>query len=250
MNAGLSIDEWLGAHRRNDFKELGRFLISRCISRHEKILAFEKADHEKRHWYAKLWEKIRPRTLDELSSMNVTFITFNYDRSLEHALITMARATYCSNNDHESMVNSIPIIHVHGQLGRLEWQTSRDKLTIRKYGEERNASLEHRCDSGIHFLGDEAAESDFDIARAHLQRANEIHFLGFGFHPDNLKRFSIDQVKAEVISGTCIGIGSTEYESLSRRFGGRLFLKRMNIEGDEGYIHHMLDRLENSGTQY
>src|SRR5207244_3710863 len=62
-------------------------------------------------------------SFESLGSNPVSFITFNYDRSVEHFLYTSILKTY--NKGEEStaqQVRRISVVHLHGRLGRLPWE--------------------------------------------------------------------------------------------------------------------------------
>ena len=65
---------------------------------------------------------------NEFSEHALSIITFNYDRSLEEYLYRVLGALY--NRDAEELVQGLSIIHVHGDLGPLDWESQRG----RKYG--------------------------------------------------------------------------------------------------------------------
>jgi len=226
-----------------NYRYLGQFLISRTLCRLENPTAFGTAYGQGKDWYGTLWRKLKPKTIEGLQDLNAVFVTFNYDRSLEQALMTMARATFkgAAEKTYEECAMSIPIIHVHGQLGRLPWQRNLDGSPSREYGPSDNAELVLQCGSKLHFIGDKAAEDVFEVAKAHLRKAEEIHFVGFGFHPTNLRRLHVDNLGTHDIYGTSVGLGYRDCENLSK--GTNVFGKQVNLHPErvETYIHNMVD---------
>ena len=134
--AKISIDTWLSFRTKHE-KDIGKYLIAREIIQHEIQENFDDAFNKKEDWYADLWATLLPSGTKTLQGFcenaPVTFITFNYDRSLEQALITTVQNTFRDSIEvcGEALLKYFPIIHVHGQLGRLGWQTNLDRKSTR-----------------------------------------------------------------------------------------------------------------------
>ncbi len=71
-------------------------------------------------WYKYLWTKM-DAPFEKFGENKLSIITYNYDRSLEFYLFTALKHAYGKEDDHECFwkVNTIPFIHLHGQLGTL-----------------------------------------------------------------------------------------------------------------------------------
>lgn len=69
--------------------------------------------------------------MDEFIENRISFLTFNYDRSIEYFLHKKFINSYTSipNKNIERILNNIEIAHVYGQIGKLPWQdkSSRSK---------------------------------------------------------------------------------------------------------------------------
>ena len=184
-----SIDVWLGTNGKfENYQNIGKFLMARFLCRKESPNAFDEAYRGNDDWYGKLWNRLRPPSLEALSANAVAFITFNYDRSLEEALMRMVRNTFRTATIKQcaEQIMRIPIIHVHGQLGRLPWQRDSELLEgmpSRPYSGIPNLALELNCGGHIRLVGDNDSETEkrFVQARTELKRAKRIHFLGFGY---------------------------------------------------------------------
>ncbi len=150
------------------------------------------------NWYDLLGRSLcEDCDLANFKNNKVSVITFNYDRSLEHYLYTMVRATYAGhgNAEYAAAINSMPIIHVHGSLGRLPWQPAAkdedgNSIPHVKYDpvtpNSDRISLAAKTIKVIHEAKDLPAE--FNEARALLEKAQGILLLGFGYHKANLER--------------------------------------------------------------
>ena len=75
------------------------------------------------NWMLNLCGQMRSETLEEFGQNKVSFITFNYDRSLEHFLCTSLSNDFGKSiADCAKVLANIPIVHLHGRLGYLPWQ--------------------------------------------------------------------------------------------------------------------------------
>ena len=83
----ISVDEWLA--RNIDFQDCGKICIAQAIATREGVTASPDKD-----WYAELWAYYLLPNCNNLKDVaanadNVVFVTFNYDRSLEHHLFSL-----------------------------------------------------------------------------------------------------------------------------------------------------------------
>lgn len=79
-------------------------------------------------WYTYLWEKIYDGNIED-NLRNLTIVTYNYDRSLEHFLITRL-INLCDYNKQDAadfIFTSLgSIFHVYGKIGKLGWEKEKD----------------------------------------------------------------------------------------------------------------------------
>ncbi|MEE4354131.1 MAG: hypothetical protein V2J25_14820, partial [Desulfatiglans sp.] len=70
------------------------------------------------HWYETLWTHLSAPSWRGFKSNPISIVTFNYDRSLEHYLVTVACNRY-GIRPHTALrgITQFPILHVHGDLG-------------------------------------------------------------------------------------------------------------------------------------
>src|SRR3990172_1198198 len=134
-----SIDAFL--ERRTDLLPLGKLAIAHALigyEQHERL--WEDTRITKTgpvpidNWYKYLLNKLLVDVpFDKLAEMPISFVTFNYDRSLEHFLFTALMRRYGKpEQDVAAVLQRIPIVHVYGDLGPLPWQT-RQGVKIRPY---------------------------------------------------------------------------------------------------------------------
>ena len=208
----ISIDRWLELNP--SYKEIGRILIAKEINKYEGSTV----DIE-RHWYADLWTNYlssQCKSAGELLNNTAYFITFNYDRSLEHSLFDMACATFQEEKEEEiaKIINRIPIIHVHGRVGRLPWQTDDMSAYVKNYEVLHEWEAAMQSALNIKIMSDHGDMTrEYVLARDWLVKAKEIYFLGFGYHNENLKRLrpnSEDRLQAVYISGSAFKLDNRD----------------------------------------
>ncbi len=126
--AQISIDRWLT--QQPQFIDVGRYCIAKFIT-----IAESHSSYLWHHWYGRLWKSLMPPVPCEdwqtrLLENQVYFVTFNYDRTLEHCLINKIMSIYRVPVEIAAeVVNRMRILHVYGQVGRLPWQRAEGFLS-------------------------------------------------------------------------------------------------------------------------
>lgn len=201
--SSLTIDTWLG--QNSDWHDLGKFFITKAIAERENEADLNKQwkgnkndSSDKSHdWYGELWQWLNPPKLHDLSKNTVTFITFNYDRSLEQALLTKAMNSFdrATQDMCVQELSKIDILHVHGQIGRLPWQDYLRGVieTERVYEPKIAPGWIWPCAKHIKIIGEaDLTSPEYEKARSAIRSATRLHFIGFGFNEDNMKRLRTD----------------------------------------------------------
>jgi hypothetical protein len=228
LESGMySIDAFM--EYRNDYREIGRKAIAHALIRFEQeaLLWPDERNGAVDNWYAYLFNKltagIRP---EAFNSLPVSFITFNYDRSLRYFLLHGLMARYGMSEERAwSLLSQIPIIHVHGDLGALPLQPVA-KGPSRPYhpiliSDAINSAAEH-----ITIVQAAKDDSDeFKRARGFLATAERIYFLGFGYHADNMRRLGFEEGKPfggpnhiPIVLGTAFEISPSNRNILNRKY--------------------------------
>ena len=118
-----SIDAFL--ENRRDLMQIGKYAIAIALLKKEvetSLFATENEITKEKNWYDYLFGRMNG-SFDEFANNKIAFVTFNYDRSLEHYLFESLKNSYGKTDEEVTAVlKKIPIIHVHGQLGNLLWQ--------------------------------------------------------------------------------------------------------------------------------
>lgn len=188
------IDRFLETNAKvPDIPETGRILIALSILYSEKKSKFLNDEAGKDialDWYKDLFllmdEKLRGfDAYLEFKKNKVNFITFNYDRSLEHFLYNSLLQTYGSINLREHRpLDLIPFkfIHVYGKIDNFPWEDPSGSEYGTKYGVRDilrvadNIKLIHERDNK--FLNE---------IKELVREAENIFFLGFGYDEDNMR---------------------------------------------------------------
>lgn len=164
-------------------RTLGKRLVAATIALHENINAlFPKSGD----WLQILFNVMgREATANSFTKNRVSFITFNYDRSLEMALQLHLYRQYRMPERHAfEVVNQLPIFHVHGSLGPLGDDVSSPG---RPYTPDirwldplmKNCHLIHE---------DQPGNGAWASAIEMMAQAKRVVFLGFAFHELNCQR--------------------------------------------------------------
>ncbi len=232
-----SIDLFLA--RNHEFEILGKTAIIIMIIAKEKDCAFRErmaTDKRKQDWYSYIFRRLTDELVEKsdycrFCENNVSFITFNYDRSLEHFL-------------YESLVNSfykiptkkikeqlikLKIIHVFGQVAGLEWQDLPDKIEYRKNVNQIDIQ---GLVKNIRTIYEEEENPELEEARELIREAQHIFFLGFGYAKENLDLLKLPQIlkRGVKVYGTAYGLTPNEILKIKNNF-------RPILDTDLKYIH-------------
>ncbi len=225
-----SIDSFL--ELRPEYHELGKAAIAAALIQCENPASFENVKSEE-HWYRLLWGKMFvPK--EELSKNRCSFVTFNYDRSLEFYLHRAMVNSYGVSPDAGlDLLRSIPIVHVHGTLGSF-FAGDEDH---RVYAPDLNVEQVTNCSRSIRVFHEDAGDD------AVAQRMEELFescrfvcFLGFGYHQANLERLGfMGSLGNKTVFGSACGMMNAEQEDVLGRFDRRITLG----QGHHGCNHFL-----------
>ncbi len=205
----ISIDTFL--INRHKYMEIGKIIIAQALMKYE---IKEKLTEFNNHWYKYLWQKMIIDTVfDNFESNKISFITFNYDRSLEQFLFSSIKATF-GKNDQETAnkLKSIPIIHVYGKLGDLPWQNDTFKPYEPILGKYKTLK---DLGSFIRIIYDDKRRFDpLSYEYSLLENSENIYFLGFGYHRINIYKIGIGSLKNKTFHGTTYNLTELEVEEI------------------------------------
>jgi hypothetical protein len=216
-----SVDAFL-EKRHEEFLEIGKASMAiELMLRENEVLLWRQPN-----WMLNLYGRMGSETLEEFDENEVAFVTFNYDRSLEHFLCTSLSNSFGrSISDCANVVSSIPIVHLHGRLGYLPWQ----KEEGRAYGYTNiDARAVEMSVKEIRVVHEDITDrdKDFDEAKNLLKNAKRIYLMGFGFGSKNVERIDLPSLSPEIFAGTAYGLTPQETQHCAKQCGGRVTLNQ------------------------
>jgi hypothetical protein len=214
-----SIDAML--EPREDITNVGKALIARLL------LIQERAARESKHvtvpgrggdWYRSLFAALDAPSLKEALAQPVTFITYNYDRSLEYALANAWRVRFCPDECVDPTSLRQMFIHLHGQLGYLPelGLEAGQKGNIVSYGgsEKEITDIDVRNAANTVQIIHEPQVDDppFKAARQAIGSAKRVVFLWFGFAKRNVERLELEMYLRNTTSvfATAMGLSHNQ----------------------------------------
>jgi len=202
-----SVDAFL--ERRPNFLGVGKLAIAYCLIPFEDEAKLYKSEPNRGgDWYEHLSVKLNT-SFEEFGENKLSVITFNYDRSLEHYLLTSLQNLHgkqlgeCAN-----ALAQIPIIHVYGQLGAKPYP----EKDCHEYRPDRERFMTvTRAAEGITLLHEQV--SDLKEAQKLLTDAECVCFLGFSYHPLNMGRLALKDLSYNrSVFGTARGLVGKELD--------------------------------------
>jgi len=211
LSRQYSMDAFLA--QRSEYELIGKLALAAVLLiRQSKSEPTFDADLS---WYQRLFNALIDNCpdIETFSNNRLTIITYNYDRSLEHYLFLSLKHTFgLPDKAAAKSVGNLNIVHMHGHVGKVDWEGAQERYNIFDYDgavnswairhassdvelkRARELTLLHRSASKavdsikvIHEV-DASKLPEFMQARAALSRAQNIYFLGFGYHELNLER--------------------------------------------------------------
>lgn len=191
-----SVDSFL--EYRPDFLKIGKLAI--CLSlipkERDQSLSrdYRQASQPRRMaWYHYLWNEMATRK-GAFGANSVSFVTLNYDRSLERYFFLRLKAQHQYENDEEVFkeLYQLRFVHVYGSLG--DERFAEDPFDRSKPSPEEV----RRASDRLRIIHEETTEARYlSQAVELLNEASVICFLGYGFHSLNNQRLKLGEIKKE-----------------------------------------------------
>ena len=237
-----SIDAFLETERER--AALGKYFIAYELKQYE-ILDRLFPPHDS-GWYQYLFNSLIIDGTPQFAENKLSIITFNYDRSLEAYLHTALQNRFqIDAAQAEEIMRGLPIVHVHGILGRYPEVPYTDHRDVNDLV---NISQQIQI---IHEISDQDGEfcnEMFQKAHEMLLCAERIFFLGFGFHPDNMRRFQFftqENTKGKLLKATTYGLEALERDNLVKRLSDSGFtIDSLNTSGNCDHFFRRIATLE------
>jgi hypothetical protein len=223
-----SIDRFLAVN--NELSDIGKIAITISILNAEKKSSFE--DDLPDNWYYYLYNRLIDtfKTADaykQFRNNRATFITFNYDRSLEHYFFCSLRNLFANAPEEDIIkeLNDIPIYHVYGKIDDLPWQGGSNN-----YGSNYYWDYVKTIKDNIKIIF-ERDTVETDKIKFGIHNAQSIYFLGFGYDETNMKTIGLPESlnAGQRVYGTAFGATNKEINDVV------VFLSRLKTIED----HHI-----------
>ncbi len=235
-----SIDLFLA--RNPEFSIVGKRAIIFRILAAEHVSRFrEEAEDTKQDWYRWLFEQmtdelVKKEDYSRFSQNDVSFITFNYDRSLEHFLYDSFVNSFSGIREDKiiEQLSQIKICHVFGQVAPLEWQAQVDQIPYRV--DVNYIDVDSLC-RNIKIVYEEGENPKLKEAQELISKTTRVFFLGFGYAEENLDALGIPGVLEGVsrVEGTALNFTLKEIATvkslLETKINGKS--RRVNIRNQD-----------------
>lgn len=230
-----SIDDFINL-RKDDaaIVKLGKSAITQTILEREansRIFVHNEDQLDISGDLAKSWKVQLIKLLCRLAASDafkkITFITFNYDRCLEHFLLHAIRSLHgLSMEKSAEIVKNINIYHPYGVTGQLPQLAGTTPFGYSDSGIHRALSSQIKT-----YAEEVTITNELRAIHTRLERAQTIIFLGFAFHQQNIDLMTVCGLlprahpsKTKNIFATATGISQPGAEVVKRRIS-RMFLE-------------------------
>jgi hypothetical protein len=218
-----SVDAFL--EYRDDLIEIGKLATAQVLigrENHERLFQFDGS------WLRTLYNRMAT-DFTEFKKNKVAFITFNYDRTVEHFFHSALTNSYSKIPRSEielAIAAHVPIIHLHGHLGSLPWQGKApdDSRPFEPHVTAESLKIAAKSIKVIHEdIVDRDAE--FLAAKKLIDGAEKIVLLGFGYNSRNIERLGIQDLPPDKAISTCYQMpGSAEQAAIKATNGKIRFI--------------------------
>lgn len=241
-----SIDDFLDIHREDRLLvSLGKAAIVKAILQAENASRLsvdtrrESAPDFQRNvdtWLAKVVKMLGQEGPDALAE-NAIFVCFNYDRTLEFFLFHAIQALYGYTPPKASeLVGRIKVFRPYGCVGEVH----PDQIKFEARGIPSNKDSFERS-AAIRTYSEEANSDQMTLIQEALKSGEQMIFLGFGFHEQNVKLLTLPgKLKPMRVFATAYGIAQPELPPLQGRIGD-IFLHRPAITFFQGECNRLFE---------
>ena len=223
--SGLSsVDAFL--ERRPEFLEIGKAMMGIELLHGE---MHDRLWHKDNNWLTYLYGYMIGNSLEEFANNRVAFVTFNYDRCIEHFLFVSLKNSFGKSDEETAkVVQQIKVVHLHGSLGHLPWQGGESPI---QFGDKNIDSNKIRVvTDAIKVVHEDhkldGRDADFNLAHEMLENAKKVYLLGFGFGARNVQRIKLDTLRPQQqFGGTAYMLTARETRDCRALCGGYVDLR-------------------------
>ncbi|MEN6424514.1 MAG: hypothetical protein ABFE13_04070 [Phycisphaerales bacterium] len=224
-----SIDLFLSRNPR--FEEIGKMSICLSILHAEEACKLrEQVEKPELDWYFYLYnrlmrEALRPEDSCRFGDNPISFVTFNYDRSLEYYLFNCLLHSFEGLDEEKAKLelDRVPVVHVYGKPALPEFGEDGERQIL-PFGKDIGNKLSRfdllSTTRSVHVVHEKRKSLQLEKAREEIRKADRIFFLGFGYADENLEVLGIpDGLRAEHdIYGTAMDWTPKEIDNIRSHF--------------------------------
>ena len=217
LSSIFSVDYFMSRNPR--YLDWGKDAIIIHLLEYERNCKFRESSLLKNEdWYSYLYNYMisnlrSPESFSRITSNNFSFLTFNYERSLEYFLAESISYSFegMTHPQLKEVMRNIPIIHIYGKISPLPYHKNEEGL---KFGKEIKYNTLPKLRENIRTICDNNSVNS-EVSEI-ISEARRIFFLGFGYDKLNLRNLSIPDClhSKQKIYGTAIGYNKRFIEGL------------------------------------
>jgi hypothetical protein len=255
MPQAISIDNFLQTHADDaDIVLMGKLGIAASILEAERSSTICTKDHvmdfgaHPNIWYNTFCKMLAENVqLGDLETIfdNVAFVTFNYDRCIEHFVSHWLENYFRISADHaQNLTRKLKVFHPYGQVGRLPWQGGGISVG---YGTELSSRTLPQIAGQIRTFT-ERAENDamLDEMRDYVANSEQIVYLGFSYGQMNMELLTVPHCSAyKSVFGTVFHMPAPKVTQAQNRVRMSLTTNTQSWVGQQEYLGAEANKLLN-----
>ncbi len=253
-----SIDDFIETHKDDrDLVNYAKLIITKIIHSYERDLfrthEIYKKDHNsefknlKDNWLISLFtilcDGVSLSNLDQLFK-NFSVINFNYDRSFEFIFMDLiSRRFNLSEDAVTAILPKLQLYNPYGKIAPLSPQGTNLTFGNVKAGIPLGTDFgpEYYVELSQNILTYSEGNQAHEEFKSWLENAENIIFLGFGFHPQNLKLLEHSvAVKKRKIFFTRTGLSDAATSTIAHKFYGNFFSELQKRVSPESLIQRSM----------
>ena len=208
LSQATSIDAFVKA-RGPVFDEVARHTLAALF------LNCEATSYLDGDWYQLLWATFFEYG-PKLPSQHISIVTFNYDRSLENYLWNAIQYSYgVPVGVAFRRLCDLPLIHVHGSLGTIYSDLNFQGHNCVPWKSLEPVDIAIAAES-LKLVTPQAASTE--QVKQHLNNAERVCFIGFGFWPENLNLIAKEVPPKCEVYASCLGLSERRIKTVTAIF--------------------------------
>jgi len=164
---------------------------------------------------------------------NLSIINFNYDRCVEELFPYLLNRAYgvSIEEGRDATQATLDITHVYGRVGNLPWHGQGQTAPYVNFGSCVTGKSLRQLSSGIRTFTEQAQDPDeIEHCRSILGAAEQVIFLGFGFHRQNMALLSLDSPRWNTALATGYKVSLADQSVFKRRVMEMFKNSDLNVE--------------------